>query len=472
LLIANKVNMKKYIILLTITLTVFTGCKKYIDVNQDPNRPVNVSEALILAPVEVAISQNIQAAGGGNLAIIIQEYMQVIALNQPPPNAGTYLMYNQDMDGDWYNFYVQCLNNLVILNKKAEANNNSNYAAIAKILTAYCVGSATDAWGDIPYTEAFNGIDNLTPVYDSQEKIYQSIQTLLDNAIADIAKDGILKPAGDDFFYGGDMAKWQRLAYTLKARYYMHLTKAPGHTPAAQAQLALTALEKGMASNDDDLKMGFSGAAGAENPWQQNFLPGSTLVLASTVVEGFKQRSDPRLSKMVAPAKETGLYTGREIGIDGIGSLESYSLGGPFYANASSNNYIFNYSEALFLKAEATLITSGVSAAQPIYVDAVMSHMTKLGIGTTAANTYITTRGALTAGNALQLIIEEKQIANYLSMENYTDWRRTGFPVLTKVKNALSEIPRRVLYPQTEIIANSQPQQTAKLTDRVWWDAQ
>jgi hypothetical protein len=175
---------------------------------------------------------------------------------------------------------------------------------------------------------------------------------------------------------------------------------------------------------------------------------------------------------MVAPAKETGLYTGREIGIDGIGSLESYSLGGPFYANASSNNYIFNYSEALFLKAEATLITSGVSAAQPIYVDAVMSHMTKLGIGTTAANDYITARGALTAGNALQLIIEEKQIANYLSMENYTDWRRTGFPVLTKVKNALSEIPRRVLYPQTEIIANSQPQQTAKLTDRVWWDAQ
>jgi hypothetical protein len=297
LLIANKVNMKKYIILLTVTLTVFTGCKKYIDVNQDPNRPVNVSEALILAPVEVAISQNIQAAGGGNLAIIIQEYMQVIALNQPPPNAGTYLMYNQDMDGDWYNFYVQCLNNLVILNKKAEANNNSNYAAIAKILTAYCVGSATDAWGDIPYTEAFNGIDNLTPVYDSQEKIYESIQTLLDNAIADIAKDGILKPAGDDFFYGGDMPKWQRLAYTLKARYYMHLTKAPGHTAAAQAQLALTALEKGMASNDDDLKMGFSGAAGAENPWQQNFLPGSTLVLASTGVEGLNNVAIPGYQK-------------------------------------------------------------------------------------------------------------------------------------------------------------------------------
>jgi len=36
----------------------------------------------------------------------------------------------------------------------------------------------------------------------------------------------------------------------------------------------------------------------------------------------------------------------------------------------------------------------------------------------------------------------------------------------------LSDIPRRLLYPETEILTNPQPQQTAVLTDRVWWDAQ
>jgi hypothetical protein len=462
----------KYIALAACALMSFTGCKKFIDVNQDPNRPENVKESLILAPVEASISQNITAAGGGNLAVILQQYLQVIALNQVPPNAGTYLMYHQDMDGDWYNFYPQVLNNLIILNKKAEADGNSNYAAIAKVLTAYTLGAATDVWGDIPYSKGFTGISNLTPTYDSQESIYTQIQTLLDGAIVDIAKNSTVVPAGDDYYFTGDMTKWKKAAYTLKARYYMHLTKAPGHTAAAQAQLALTALENGMTSNDDDMKMPFSGAAGAENPWQQNFLPGSTLVLASTFVEGFKTRNDPRKTKMVAPAAETGLYTGRQIGADDIGSLESYSLGGSFYASTSSNNYLLNYSEALFLKAEATLIISGATAAQPVYLLAVRSHMSKLSIAEDDIVAYLKTRGTLTSANAEQLIIEEKVIANFLTMENYNDWRRTGYPALTKVKNALSEIPRRVLYPQSEIVPNPQPQQSAKLTDRVWWDAQ
>lgn len=448
----------------------FTGCKKYIDVNHDPNRPIDVKESLILAPVEAAISQNITA--GGNLPIILQQYLQVIALNQVPPNFGTYLMYHQDMDGDWYNFYTQVMNNLVLLNKKAEADGNANYAAISKILLAYTLGSATDVWGDVPFSKGFQGIANVTPTYDSQESVYGQIQTLLDNAIADIAKNSTTVPSGDDFYYTGDMGKWKKAAYTLKARYYMHLTKAPGHTAAAQAQLALTALQNGMASNDDDMKMPFAGGAGAENPWQQNFLPGSTLVLASTFVDGFEARKDPRKSKMVAPAIETGLYTGRVIGSDDIGSLESYSLGGTFYASTSSNNYIVTYSEALFLKAEATFIISGATAAQPVYMLAVKSHMSKLGIADAVADNYLTSRGTLTSANAMKLIIEEKVVANFLSMENYTDWRRTGFPALTKVKNALSDIPRRVLYPQSEMTSNPQPQQNAKLTDRVWWDAQ
>jgi hypothetical protein len=68
--------------------------------------------------------------------------------------------------------------------------------------------------------------------------------------------------------------------------------------------------------------------------------------------------------------------------------------------------------------------------------------------------------------------MEEKKIADFLSIENFTDWRRTGYPVLQPVLNALSAIPRRLIYPQVEINTNAQPQQSAKLTDRVWWDAQ
>jgi len=461
--------MKKIsMILMSCILISVSGCKKYIDVNTNPNQPLDVAEAQILAPVEVALSSKLYA---GNVAVIVQEYMQVAALNQVAPNAGTYLMYNTDMNDDWRTLYVNCLNNLVTLNAKAVADGKTNYAGIAKILTAYCLGTGTDLWGDIPYSQAFKGTANFTPVYDAQKDIYTTIQSLLDGGIADIAKNGTITPGGDDFFYAGDMSKWTKLAYTLKARYYMHLTKAPGYTAATQAQLALTALTNGMQSNDDDFKMAYGGAAGAENPWQQNFISASTIVMASTAVNGFKTRNDPRLTIMVAPATATGLYTGLDQGLSTIGQLEEYSRPGSFYGAAGASNYIVNYSEALFIKAEATLVLSGFSSAQPIYQSAISSHMTKLGVSTTNANTYIASR-VLTNANAEQLIIEEKGIANFLSLENFTDFRRTGFPVLPAVKNALSAMPRRVLYPQTEIISNPQPQQSAKLTDRVWWDVQ
>lgn len=472
-LITNK--MKKRVIQIgCLLLILVSGCKKYIDINQDPNRPNGnlIKENLMLPPIEMLISQNVIASGDGNLSLIDQQYLQVVALNQVAPNFGTYRVFNTDFDGDWNTIYVRVLYNLKLLNDRAIINGNANYSGLAKILTAFTLGYTTDHWGDVPYSQAFKDVALLTPQYDKQEQVYEQIQKLLDDGIADIGKNTGAVPGKDDFMYNGDMAKWTKLAYTLKARFYMHLTKAPGKTAAQQARLALDALAKGMQTNDDDLKISFSGAPGEENPWQQNFLPGSTYVLCNTFVNGFTARNDPRLSKMVSPAKETGLFTGRENGLTQIGSLESYSLPAPLYGAAAASNYMVNYTEAAFLKAEATLITAGAAAATPIYQDAVRQHMIKVGVDTAAVTTYLAGgRGVLTADNALQLIIEEKGIANFLNPEVYNDWRRTGFPALVKVQNAVSDIPRRALYPNAEVIANPQPQQGAKTTDRVWWDA-
>ncbi len=457
---------KIFVFVITTTLLFTMGCKKFIDVNDDPNSLLDVQEGLILSPVELNISSNLAA---GNVSIIVNHWMQNVALNQPVPNSGTYLQNNVDFDGDWSNTYVTGLNNLNILNKKAEANGNFNYAGIAKILSSYCLGVATDLWGDVPYSEALQGSDDFTPGYDPQEDIYTNLQTLLDNGIADINKGGGKDVGSDDYFYGGDMDKWLKLAYTLKARYYIHLTKAPGHDAVAQANLALSALQKGMQANDDDLKFDYPGDAGHENPIYLTFLPVSTLVLSAHLVDGFKTRMDPRLSEMIGPAV-SGMYNGRPIGSTDLGNLDDYSLPGPFYGSPNSAVYIVTWSEALFIKAEATLLVSGAAGADPVYQSAVRSHMDLLGISTAKANAYIAGRGTLTASNALNLIMDEKSIADFLSLENFNDWRRTGYPILTKVPSALSEIPRRVIYPESELIANPQPQQSAKLTDRVWWD--
>ena len=466
--------MKKLAFIISaITLLAGTGCRKFIDVNQDPNRPTDVQEALVLPPVELSISHNLHA---GFAAILAQHYTQIVALNQPVPNEGTYLLTNAQTNDDWTNLYARCLVNLDILSKKADATSSPAYKGISKILTAFCFGVGADFWGDIPYSEALKGADQFTAKYDSQEDVYKGIQDMLDEGIAELDQDSKKVPASDDLYYGGDLTKWKKLAYTLKARFYIHLTKAPGHTAADQATLALGVLDKAMAANDDDLMFSYTGSAGNENPWYLTFLPGSTLVLSSHIVDSLKARNDPRLTKLVAPAASTGLFTGRSIGLPSpAGDLYQYSVLGDFYGSPSSPNYLVTYTEALFIKAEATLIKSGYAAAQPIYVQAITAHMTKLGVDitSTAAKNYLAARGTLTAANAMQRIMEEKSIADFLAVENWTDWRRTGYPVLNKVQNGLSDIPRKLLYPQLETISNPQPQQKdQKITDRVWWDAQ
>ncbi|HEY4061333.1 MAG TPA: SusD/RagB family nutrient-binding outer membrane lipoprotein [Puia sp.] len=459
-----------------------TGCKKFVDVNTDPNHPVAVQEKILLAPIEFYIAHGLDAGGSnngtattdgeGDAATYANHITQTICYNQVAINYGTYQFVNTDMNLTWGTIYNNELENLKILTAESQKNGNTNYTAIAEILTAYTLGFTTDLWGDIPYSKALNGATNLAPTYDSQASIYDSIQALLDRGIADAGKNVGLPVGADDYFYGGKMTEWQKLGYSLKARYYMHLTKAPGHDAVAQSNLALTALQKGMTASADDWKFVYPGGATSQNAWYTIMLPLSTLVASKAIVDTLVTRNDPRLPMMISKAPNTGLYTGRDIGTPTIGTLKNYSSIGPFYGSVASPQFLMPYNEVQFIQAEATLRVSGFAAAQPFYTAAITTHMTKLGVAPTDIATYLAARGTLTAANALQRIMEEKKIADFLSPECFVDWRRTGFPTMTIVPNAqVSAIPRRLIYPQSEINTNPQPQQSASLTDRVWWDA-
>lgn len=470
--------MKIYNIFIVVAgITLLTSCKKYLDVNSNPNVVLSTKDALILSPVEEAMSSYVS---GGSAAVFVNYWMQNMTLNQAVPNAVTYLVYNSSFDDAWYRFYVTCMNNLYILNKQAAAEGNSSYAGIAKILMAYTLGNTTDLWGDVPYSEAFSGTTVASPAYDSQKSIYENMQVLLDSGIAQVTRGTVgtgSAVGSDDFFYSGDLSKWARLGYSLKARYYMHLTKASGYSAAAQAQLALTALSNGMADYSDDCYFPYSGGQSASAPWYWNFYNTSTNIMASTYVDSLKANNDPRISYLLAKASNTGLYAGSVIG-SGFGNLNDYSVAGSVYGNATSNGYIFNADEALFLKAEATYYISGYAAAIPVYRNAIKNNMLKYGIDTasSAAQAYLQKRGSFTSSNALQRIMEEKSIANFFSMENWADWRRSGYPKLTAISSAngapstVTEIPRRFLYPQNELTNNPKSVQSASLTDRVWWD--
>lgn len=471
--------MRKIISILYIAFTFLAmgSCKKYLNVNQDSNDLTSseASESLVLPAVEESMSSYV--CGGYN-AVLTNYWMQNFTLNQAVPNDVTYVVTNSSFDGPWYNFYVVAMNNIYEINQMALKDGSTGYQAIAKVLMAYTLGAATDLWGDIPYSQSFKGTSS-PPAYDSQQSIYNSIQTLLDSAISAAAAGTGTVPGADDFFYNGDMTKWTKLAYSLKARYYLHLLKAPGNTAATQAQLALTALQNGMTSYADDCYYPYSGTTTASAPWYWNFFNTTTAIYASGFVDSMAYNNDPRTSQVIAAASASGLDSGSVIG-SGFGTLTYFSTAGPEYGNSTSNGYVFNADEALFLKAEATYYISGYAAATPIYRNAITDNMLKLGIDTTspAAQAYLAARGTLTSANALQYIMQEKSVANWFSMEEWSDWRRTGYPaktVLTSAQGApgaVTQIPRRFLYPQDELTSNPQSQQSATITDRVWWDTQ
>src|SRR4051812_15600769 len=98
-----KLNEMKRIFYISICfLTLLCSCKKYLDVNTDPNNPVDVQPALILSPVELNISDNVAA---GNAATIAQYFVQAIAPNQPNPGLWNYQLFNNNTDGDWNVIY-------------------------------------------------------------------------------------------------------------------------------------------------------------------------------------------------------------------------------------------------------------------------------------------------------------------------------------------------------------------------------
>ena len=469
----------KNIIPFSLVLVLATGCKKYLDVNKDPNNPSDVQEALLLVPVETAVSTTL--AGGsltiGNYtaaAVVTSYWTQQLALNQLFPQHDTYRVRPDDLDQQFLVIYSTILQDLRIINRKAETQKHHSYGVVAKILTAYTMGYVTDLWGDAPYSQALDGA--LHPVYDKQEDVYKALQSLLDSAIAENALDpGALTPGSDDFLYHGDMSKWEKFAYTLKARYYMHLTKAPGYNATTQAGLALTALQNGFGAQSDEASFAaYSNNSGSESPWYENINPTvGPNVLASTFVDFLTANSDPRLP-VIATKGSGGNYVGRVIGSNPAPTSTVYSNINTFYAGIAAPQSIQSYSEAEFLKAEAVFRISGAAAATPVYINAINSNMNKLGLDTTSAPVlaYLAARGTLTPGNALQRIMEEKDIANFLSIENFTDWRRTGFPALAIVQNPyVPSMPRRLPYPLAELTSNPQPQQSALITDRVWWDA-
>jgi hypothetical protein len=478
-----KTTKQSIIILMSMVLLITVSCDDYLDVNVNPNVPSGVPENIILSGV---LSRHSYLVIGNWPARHPAKWLQQIAWNGVPPTWDNYDVTESDANAAWLYSYADVIKNAMELNRMASERGNYAYAGIAKTIIAWNFSILTDLFGDIPYTDALDPASHMSPSYDSQEDIYIAIFQWLDEAIEDFDRPSPLRPVAFDLLYGGDMERWKRLAYTLKARYHLRLSGAPGNSPNARAQQALDVLANGFTSNNDNAKFAYSTEPGAENPWHQFAILGNwddRDQMAHNYIELLKSLNDPRLPIQARPVEsslpDSIVYIGHRNGEDGIGS-SNVSRIGHFYSDADADLTLLHFAEAKFIEAEARLILNGAGTADPVYRDAIRAHMDDLGISQDDREAYLNTLPSLAAAdNPLKEIMAQKYIANFLNPEIYNDWRRTRYPELSPVTNAprIAEIPKRFPYPLSEwqynasnVSATGIPLGYSSMTFQVWWD--
>ena len=446
-------------ILYILCLTLLVGCKTGDDLYLSPNDPAEANLSTLLTALEVNTMANVEGELPRISSILVQHS---VGLSAQYTDIQNYRITEGDFDNSWEGLYTGTMNNANILIHSA-GSDNPYYAGIAKVMMAINLAIATDLWGDVPYSEAFKIDEGIrSPKLDSQEDIYKSLDDLLAKAIDDFSEDkgsNVFLPGADDLMYEGDVDKWKKAAYTLRARY---LNRVSAKVSGTEVKV-LEYLSKGIDSNSDNLESIHTTAGGTQNQWGafQNTRVGY-LGANKLFVDRLVSNSDPRLSYFLSKNKDN-VYLGGDINSLVIAS--NISGLGSFLATGS-NYPIVTFYEAKFIEAEVKQ-RQGTDASSVLNdaIKANVSYVTQgSSDGASIANYTSATKND---------ILMEKWVAMYnQSIEAFNDSRRTGIPSLSprpeSVGAELSYIPKRFPFPKTTTLYNP----NAKLISMdvpVWW---
>ena len=471
------------------------ACKDFLDVNNNPNAPESATIDIRLPALEATF---IHSTYYGQTALWGSEWTQQWAFNgtrRSYAQVQNYELFDTDAGDSWDYFYSRPGNAAFMMVRDASAEPDAYYRGIGKLFYAWTFQVITDLWGPAPYSEAFKP-EIREPKYESQQTIYNGILANLDTAIAlfSTTSNAIRTPTTNDLLFGGDMTRWNKLAHYLEARANLRLAYASGEDKVGRANKALTALTGAFTSNADDADFIYPGDDNARNPnYTFQDLEG-TFTASNYMLQLLKGRNDPRLpiiyttivydsikgagtSRVTFPAKP-GTYVGHIAGGDQTQADSTVSGIGPFFSNENAPLNVASFSDQKFTEAEARLIVAGAAAADQPYRDAIRANMMKLGVAPAAIDAYIAARPALTSvANPLEEIITEKYVANFLKTEPWNDWRRTGYPKIPLVPQAvIPTIPQRIRAPNSELSSNGAqvaatgiPTGLDGMTVKVWW---
>ena len=482
-----------------LALTLSAGaCDSFSGLDENPNGPRDVDPEVLFPQGAVAVVALARGAGVDMTltSLFAQHYSKIQYVDED-----RYEIRPQSVDLYWSAFYAGTgvansggLQDLTDAIERADADPRparqdakGDYIAPPLIMKSWTFGIMTDLWGDIPYTEANLGAEGpIAPVYDPQEEIYDSLFAALASATE------MIDPAGSSYgsadpIYGGDMEQWQKFSNSLRLRFAMRLSNVAEAKARSEFAAAMAADGGVFTSNADNAELVWAGDGTNDNPFFVNFKTRDDHRVSATLVDTLLALDDPRLAVYARPTADApNGYVGVPNALstdDALGmGLTKTSKIGTFFSSASSPSILMQYSEVLFIRAEAAARgwagAGGTAAA--LYNAAITASMQVYGIPQAEIDAYLAQpEVAYNAATGLEQIAFQKWISLFnQGTEAFAEWRRTGQPVLTPGPTAvLDEVARRVEYPAMEQSLNSANLQAAEsnqggasMEDRVWWD--
>jgi len=485
-----------------------SSCRKFMNVNTNPNISQTATMATLLPAGQLWVGSALGVDLQVNGSIWSQYWTQTSTASQ-------YIAFEQYAPGQdafstpWTDLY-RGAENFYQLQKLADSLHSKQYKAISLIMQAYTFQLLTDAWGDVPFTQALKGdvTDGhmVNPKFDSQIVVYRGVLAYIDSAKKLLNNGDAVKPGSDDLIYNGDMNKWRRFANTLKLRALLRMSAVnPTGVQAMVDSFYATSpdfLTGTIAGDDAQIKYGWN---------TQNKSPlyaeASSTTLASvqnlagssTCIDSMNANGDPRayvFYKYLSNGAVAGLTQGSyyQSSAAGTFSLPSKYVAGD--AQDDSSGYapvnFLTVSESYFLQAE--VVARGWQAASSGYADdslyykgiganfAMYNNQLAFIWGPKADTDYINGGGYWSVypstGSFAQkqrFIVTQKwfSMCGNQGFEAWTEWRRTGYPdfLIHPVKSMIgSDRPRRFLYPTSESSTNANFPGVAPLTSKVWWD--
>ncbi|MEJ8591334.1 SusD/RagB family nutrient-binding outer membrane lipoprotein [Riemerella anatipestifer] len=360
-------------------------------------------------------------------------------------------------DAFWNTFYLtaQDYKNIITLNEDpktkdemSQYGSNKNQIAAARIMLSYVFSNLVDRFGDVPYYSYGNkdadfqalDVNNVTPKFASQEKIYADILKELKEASEMIDLNNPVFNQGDMLF--GSPVKMKRFANSLRLRI---ANRVKGVISGAEGHIRDAIASGVMESNDDSVGLKYENNKTNPSPMYSAFFVDNRtdFSVSNTFIELLKGERgnfglDPRLQKYAAPnnvriaevgansyaeSDDLSLYKGMPYGLPANGWTASQRSSSSFF---SSNVLKADYTEMLMEYSEVCFILSEVNGwDNDWYKKGVKASMDKWGVTSAKSTAFVASLPVANKAN----VLNQKYIALYMQpQEAWSEYRRTGYP--------------------------------------------